>query len=65
MKQLLKEAIAVWIIIILMLVLIVVIVGVPSLIFAYAGIGEWQVIICILWLTFCISLIIAFGIIWH
>lgn len=62
MKQLLKETIIVWIVIILILALTCVIVGVPSLIFTYARIGEWQLIVCILWLTFWLSFLVTVGV---
>ena len=62
MKQMLKETIKLWIVLIITFALICIIILVPSLIFTYAGIGNWQPIVCVLWLTFCLSLVIAIGI---
>lgn len=62
MKQLLKETIIVWIVIILILALTCVVVGVPSLIITYTGIGEWQFVVCILWFTFWLSLLVTVGV---
>lgn len=59
MKQLLKETIVVWITIILTLAFIFTIIAVPCLIFAHAGSGGWQLIVCTLWLTFWLSLAIT------
>lgn len=58
----LKETIIVWISLILISASVVVLIGVPSLFLTYAGIGEWQVIVCGLWLLFWLSLVITVGI---
>ena len=59
MKELLKETIIVWAAIILVMVSIFTMVAVPCFIFVRAGVGGWQLIVSILWLTFWLSLAIA------
>ena len=59
MKRLLKETIVVWIAIILVIVSIVTYIAVPVFIITHAGTGYLQDIVCVLWLTFWLSLVIA------
>lgn len=62
MKQTLKTTIIVWISLILILASVIAVIRVPFLIFIYAGIGEWQVIVSIIWILFWLSLVITVGI---
>lgn len=60
MKQILKETIIVWISLILILASVVsVLFVVPCLFFTCIGKGEWQFIVCVLWLLFWLSFVIA------
>lgn len=62
MKQVLKETVKLWVGIILILASISIIIAVvPYLFFTYAGIGNWQLIVCILWLLFWLSFVVTVG----
>ena len=57
----LKETIIGWIFLILISISICITVGVPFLFLHFVGFGEWQIIVCILWLLFWLSFVITVG----
>ena len=56
-----KQMLILWIVIILALAFICTIAGVPFLFLHYVGFGDWQIVVCGLWLTFWLSLVITAG----
>lgn len=52
MKQILKDTIMTWIVVILILASAYAVVGVPCLFLVFAGMGVWQLIVCVLWYSF-------------
>lgn len=59
--EILKETIIGWIFLILVSVSICIVVGVPFLFLHFVGMGNWQIIVCILWILFWLSFVITVG----
>ena len=61
MKQLLKDTLKLWIGVIIVFLFIAIIIGLPILLCEHTGLGIWQIIAAVLWVSFWLSFIFVAG----